>query len=212
MTTKIPLELSAREKNDLIAKTNKQLFQSHGLRVYNLISSPGAGKTTLLEKLADLLKEKFAVIVGDLATTRDADRIKAHGSQAVQIETGGGCHLNAEMVQKAFQKLDTTNLKLLIIENVGNLVCPAAYELGEDEKIAMLSLPEGDDKPAKYPSLFLRANLVLISKTDLSPVMDFNLERAKSDCLKLNAHVRIIEISTKAGNNIDTLVRYLMGK
>ena len=211
MTKKIDLNISAKERNDIIARENHKLFKEHGLRVFNLISSPGSGKTTLLEKLADRLKERLVVIVGDLATTRDADRIKKHGSQAVQIETGGGCHLNAEMVRNAFDKIKTNDARLLIIENVGNLVCPAAYELGEDAKIAMLSLPEGDDKPIKYPSLFLRADLVILSKIDLAPIMDFNREQAKSDCLKLNSKATIIEVSSKIGTGLDDLTHYLIG-
>jgi len=210
MTQKIEMNRSVREKNDHFAAENKVRFKAQNLKSFNLISSPGSGKTTLLESLGQRLGNSLAVIVGDLATTRDADRIRKSGCQAVQIETGGGCHLNAEMVQKAYAELDLANTKTLIIENVGNLVCPAAWDLGEDKKIAMLSVPEGDDKVAKYPTLFMRADLILISKIDLLPIMDFDLKRVQADCAKLNPHSKILLLSAKTGEGMDALQSHLI--
>jgi len=211
MSKIIEVKTPANEKNQRQANENRALFASHGLRVFNLISSPGGGKTTLLEATADRLGNRLGVIVGDLATARDADRILRHGCQAVQIETGGGCHLLAGQVRVAFDKLDTTGMQILIIENVGNLVCPSAYDLGEQAKIGMLSLPEGDDKPAKYPTLFLRTDLVVINKIDLRPVLEYDFERVYKDCRTLNPEVRFLNVSAKTGTGLDAWLSYLTG-
>jgi hydrogenase nickel incorporation protein HypB len=208
----IPVGLPVRERNDLIAGENRKFFQGKKLRVLNVIGSPGCGKTSILEYSARKLGKKLAVIEGDLATAQDAQRILAAGSAAVQIETGGGCHLNAEQVQKALGSLDLSGVEVLIIENVGNLVCPAAYDLGEDAKVAVLSLPEGDEKPSKYPNLFLRADLVLINKMDLKPVMDYDIGRVRSDCKKLNAQATILEVSAKTGEGMGEWMGYVHGK
>ncbi|MFH0921423.1 MAG: hydrogenase nickel incorporation protein HypB [Fibrobacterota bacterium] len=212
MKRTVDMQSPAMERNQRQAEANRALFHALGVRVFNLISSPGAGKTTLLEATADRLKERLAVIVGDLATARDADRIRRHGCQAVQIETGGGCHLNAEQVAHAFTEIKTEKVKVLIIENVGNLVCPSAYDLGEEMKIGMLSLPEGDDKPGKYPTLFLRTGLVLINKMDLAPVMDYDFDRVYNDCRTLNPGVRFLSLAAKTGLGLDDWNRFLTGE
>ncbi|MFP4522700.1 MAG: hydrogenase nickel incorporation protein HypB [Fibrobacterota bacterium] len=209
MGKKIEINMSAREKNDAAAKKNREIFNNRSLRVFNIISSPGSGKTSILEYAAEKLGSKLAVIVGDVFTTQDADRINKKGCVAVQVETGGGCHLNAEMVRDAYEQLDTKKTEILVIENVGNLVCPSTYDLGEDKKIAVISLPEGDEKPSKYPALFNRADAVIINKIDLAPFVDFNIERAESDCRKLNKDVRVIRTSVKTGEGMDSFIDYL---
>jgi hydrogenase nickel incorporation protein HypB len=211
MTKKISINTSLKAQNDLIAAANRNLFQDKNLKVYNLIGSPGCGKTSLLEATAAILKDRLAVIEGDVKTTQDADRILRAGSQAVQIQTGGACHLNAEMVQKALPDINFDGVDVLVIENVGNLVCPSTFDLGENAKVAVLSLPEGDEKPVKYPALFTRAGLVLINKIDLKPVMDYSIERVKSDCLKLKSDVKIIEISAKTLEGVGAWIKYLLG-
>lgn len=208
---KLDIRTSLQERNDRIASENRRLFGRHKLRVFNLIGSPGCGKTSLLEASARVLKNRLAVIEGDVMTTRDADRILAQGSQAVQIQTGGGCHLNAEMVRKSLSDIDFEPVDVLVIENVGNLVCPSTFDLGEAAKVAMISLPEGDEKPVKYPALFVRAELVVINKIDLKPVMDYNLERVRSDCRKLNSAVKVLEVSAKTNEGLDAWIQYLLG-
>ncbi len=208
---KLDIRTSLQERNDQIASENRRLFGRHKLRVFNLIGSPGCGKTSLLEASARVLKNRLAVIEGDVMTTRDADRILAQGSQAVQIQTGGGCHLNAEMVRKSLSDIDFEPVDVLVIENVGNLVCPSTFDLGEAAKVAMISLPEGDEKPVKYPALFVRAELVVINKIDLKPVMDYNLERVRSDCRKLNSAVKVLEVSAKTNEGLDAWIQYLLG-
>ena len=205
----INLNLSVKEKNKILAENNRALFKKAGLKVLNIISSPGSGKTTLLEATAEKLKGKLAVIVGDVFTTADAERIEKHGCQAVQIETKGGCHLNAEMVKKAYDKLALENVEILIIENIGNLVCPSTYDLGEDEKIAMLSFAEGDEKPSKYPALFSRASTVIFSKIDFKELVDFDINRAKNDCRKLNSNIAFIELSVTKNLGMDKWFSYL---
>lgn len=211
MVRKIDINASLKERNDRIAAENRELFRDRKLRVFNLIGSPGCGKTSLLEATAEILMGRLAVIEGDVETTRDAERILRSGSQAVQIQTRGACHLNAEMVQKALGDIGFDGVGVLVIENVGNLVCPSTFDLGENVKIAMVSLPEGDEKPCKYPALFTRANLVLINKIDLKPVMDYSTERVKSDCRKLKSDVRIIETSAKTGEGVEEWIQYLLG-
>lgn len=206
---KIDVNLSAREKNDLLAGENREQFK--GIRVFNMIGSPGAGKTALLEAAASRFGSRMAVIEGDVKTDFDAERIRKNGSHAVQIETGGGCHLNAGMVQGAFKELDTDGIDVLIIENVGNLVCPSSYDLGEMAKIAVTSTPEGDEKPAKYPALFIRAEIVVINKIDLADILDYDIERVKNDCRKLNPDALIFEVSAKTGEGMDALLDHLEG-
>jgi len=205
----IRIGTSATARNDADASHNREHFKEHGLKVVNLIGSPGCGKTSLLEALAAKLGPKLAVVEGDIHTTFDADRVKKAGARAVQIETGGECHLLARQVGRVLHDLDLAGVRLLAIENVGNLVCPADYDLGEDLKIAVLSVAEGDEKPAKYPPLFVRAGAVVFTKTDLLPYVTFDLERAKSDCRKLNSAVRFFETSVKTGQGMNELLAYL---
>jgi len=197
-------------KNAEIAAANRELFRSHGLFVVNLIGSPGCGKTTLLEKTLSSLHLRAAVIEGDINTTFDADRIKATGAPAVQIETQGACHLDAAMVAKAVGELDLASLDILFIENVGNLVCPAGVDLGEDAKIALISVPEGDEKPAKYPALFVRAAVVIVNKIDLLPYVTYSLDRAAADCRKLNNAVEVLALSAATGEGLERWLKYLV--
>ena len=207
-TAKVEVNEPVLAKNIEHAQRNRARFRELGIHVVNLISSPGSGKTTLLETMATLLGPRLAVIVGDLQTERDAVRIRAKGVQAVQIETQGACHLDAESVGKALQQLDLSLVRLLVIENVGNLVCPASYDLGENEKLVLLSTPEGDDKVLKYPSIFSRANLLVITKVDLLGVLDFDPQKAIAECLSLSPKVKSFLVSAKTGQGIAELLSY----
>jgi len=199
MTEKIEVKTSAQAANNQVAGENRAFFQEKSLPVLNLVSSPGSGKTSLLEKMAIHYGKGLAVITGDIQMTYDADRVRKAGAQAVQIETHGTCHLTAAMVQSKFRELDWKGVKLLVIENIGNLVCPSTYDLGEHLKVALLSVAEGDEKPMKYPALFLRAGAVVFTKMDLLPHVDFDVARAKEDCLKLNPQTRFFSVSCKTG-------------
>ena len=197
------------DKNDHEAAHNREHFNSHGVLAINLMSSPGSGKTTILEKLADLGDFKFCVIEGDLETNRDADRIKAKGIEAYQITTGSACHLDAFMVHKALHHLPLKDVDVCFIENVGNLVCPASYDVGAHLNIVLVSVPEGDDKIEKYPVMFRQADLVLITKTDLLPYFDFDMEKAKESARRLKPNVDILEISTKDEDSIKKLAKWI---
>jgi hydrogenase nickel incorporation protein HypB len=191
--------------NDRIAAENRSYFADKGVLAINIMSSPGAGKTTLIENTIRALKDEFtiAVIEGDIQTTYDAERISATGAQAVQINTGGGCHLDANMISHSLIQLDLNNVDLLIIENVGNLVCPAGFDLGENYKVAILSVSEGDDKPSKYPLIFNVSDALLINKTDLLPYVDCDVERIREASLRINPDLEIFEISCKTGDGLD---------
>lgn len=195
------------------ARENRAVFDKNHVVAINLISSPGAGKTTLLEKTIAGLKENVAVgvIEGDLYTARDAERVAAQGAAAVQINTGGACHLNAGMVSRALEELPLASLDLLFIENVGNLVCPAAFYLGEHVKAAILSVPEGDDKPAKYPEVFQESQVAVISKSDLLPYTDFNLERCVAELKEVNPDLQIFVTSAKTGRGMEDWLNWLEG-
>jgi hydrogenase nickel incorporation protein HypB len=208
MSDVISVKQTAQEKNREIAAANRMFFTEKKVLAVNLISSPGSGKTALLEVLSARLGKSLAVITGDVQTELDAQRITAAGGQAVQIETGGACHLNAEMVRAKFGRLTWTQVRYLVIENVGNLVCPSSYDLGEHEKAAMLSVAEGDEKPVKYPALFVRAGLVIISKIDLLSHVRFNLQRAEDDCRKLNHAMTLLRISSQTGEGLDALTAH----
>lgn len=209
MSETLFLKSSAMARNDALAAKNREFFRKHGILAFNLVSSPGAGKTLLLERMAERWGAALGVITGDIQMTFDADRIARAGGQAVQIETGGSCHLTADMVRQELEGRTWPGVKIMVIENVGNLVCPATYDLGEAFKVAMLSVTEGDEKPAKYPALFHRAEAVLISKMDLLPHVDFNMERAEADCLKLNAAAKLFRISCRSGEGLETWFDYL---
>lgn len=187
-------------KNDLKANELREIYKAKGLFVINLMSSPGSGKTTLLENLSTFENFSFSVIEGDLETNRDAERLKARGIKAYQITTGDACHLEALMVERGLIELQKQgNLgEYLMIENVGNLVCPASYDLGANVNIVLLSTPEGDDKILKYPTMFLCADIVMISKADLMEHFDFHIENIKSDLGKLNSRAKLLTIDKRA--------------
>ena len=193
------------DANSRIAQENRKLFDSHGLTVINLMSSPGAGKTTLLEQMGTHFEGllKIGVIEGDIQTTLDAERVAAAGLQAVQIETDGACHLDANMIQNALENLDINGLDLLVVENVGNLVCPAEFNVGEDHKVMMLSVTEGDDKPYKYPLMFKESQILLISKVDLLPYLRCDVEKIKEAARSINPDLIIFEISSYTGQGLD---------
>ena len=183
------------DKNDHEAAHNRAHFESHGVLAVNLMSSPGSGKTTLLEKMAALAPFKYGVIEGDLETNRDADRLKKLGIPAYQIQTGSACHLDAFMVHKALHDMPLDDLDVCFVENVGNLVCPASYDVGSHLNIVLVSVPEGNDKIAKYPVMFRAADLVLITKTDLLPHFDYDIENEKREARKLKPNVDILEVN-----------------
>lgn len=207
----INLHRGILSKNDRFAEQNRHYFKSKGLLVINLLSSPGSGKTALIERILQDYSDSIGIgaIVGDLATDNDARRLQSKGASTIQITTGNACHLEAAMVAKAAQKLDLDNLDLLIIENVGNLVCPAAYDLGQDLRVVLLSVTEGEDKPLKYPTMFKSAQLVIINKIDLAAVIEFNRDQAISNIRKIAPQAQIFEISAKTGEGIDYLYTYL---
>ncbi|WP_457640420.1 hydrogenase nickel incorporation protein HypB [Persephonella sp.] len=202
------------DANDKQAESNRKHFDQYRILAVNLMSSPGAGKTTLLEKTIELLNEelKIGVIEGDLETNRDAERIKAKGAPAYQITTGQACHLDAFMVHEGIHHLPLNELDIIFIENVGNLVCPASYDIGAHLNVVLLSVPEGDDKPAKYPVMFRSADLFLITKIDLLPHFDFDIDKAIEEARKLNPKVDVIQISTKTGEGLDKWINYLKMK
>jgi hydrogenase nickel incorporation protein HypB len=177
--------------------------------VINMIGSPGCGKTAILQRTAQHFGGRLAVIVGDIKTTLDADRIAQGGIAAVPIETGGSCHLAPSMVRDALAGLDLGALDLLVIENVGNLVCPAAVDLGEDIKVGVLSVPEGDEKVRKYPALFLRTAAVLVNKVDLLPYCEFDVRRVREDCLKVNPDAEVFEVSATTGKGFEAWLEFL---
>ena len=193
------------DANDRIARENRKLFDEKGIYVINLMSSPGAGKTTLVEKTIGALRQMFtiSVIEGDIQDTYDAIRVAKLDIPVVQINTGGGCHIDANMVREALADLILDGVDLLINENVGNLVCPAEFKIGENAKIMILSTPEGADKPSKYPLMFHESSVMLINKMDLMPYVSFDLAKAKADALKCNPELKIFEVSCKTGEGLD---------
>ncbi|MEN8208832.1 MAG: hydrogenase nickel incorporation protein HypB [Candidatus Fermentibacteria bacterium] len=202
---KVDITTSVMSKNDLFAAENRGFLKGKGIYTLNLISSPGSGKTTVLESMARFFGPRMAVIEGDIQTRRDAERIEKAGCQAWQIETGGACHLDAHAVKHAMDHmdLDSDDLELLAIENVGNLICPSGYDLGENLRIGLLSVPEGDDKILKYPSLFSSINVLLINKMDLLPHLDFDVDRAIEECRSLNPDVIVLTASAKTGEGME---------
>ena len=197
--------------NAELAERNRERFQETGLRVVSVVSSPGSGKTALLERtLADLQnKVGIGVIVGDLQTDNDARRLRGKGAPVVQITTGGYCHLEASMVASAMDKLELPALKLLFIENVGNLVCPAAYDLGEACRVVLLSVTEGEDKPLKYPTIFRNADAVIVSKMDLADAVGLDREALRSSLRHAAPHARVFELSARTGEGMDAWYAYL---
>ena len=214
-TKVVEVNRSLLEANQKQAHANRHHIEDMGALAINMISSPGSGKTTLLERTIEALKEtvKIGVIEGDIETERDAERIRAKGVPAVQLTTGGACHLDAPMVHGGLHVLEHfgkgQGFDLIFIENVGNLVCPATFDLGEHRRVILLSVPEGSDKPAKYPTTFRGADLVLITKTDLLPYFDFSLEEARKESETLKPGVPIIELSATSGEGFDHWINYL---
>ena len=207
----IPVVRNILEANDRIAGQLKKLFADRGILVLNLMSSPGAGKTSLLERtLTDLAPEmRMAVIEGDLQTDNDARRVAATGAQAVQVNTEGGCHLDGSMIMEALNSIDLDGLDILFVENVGNLVCPAEFSVGEDFNVALLSVAEGDDKPEKYPLLFHISAVMVLNKTDLLPYVDFDLAKATAHAKKLNENIAVFPVSCRNGEGLNAWYDWL---
>jgi len=197
------------DKNDQEAHHNREHFNEHGVLAINLMSSPGSGKTTLLEKMGSLAPFKFGVIEGDLETSRDADRLTAVGIPAVQIQTGSACHLDAFMVHKGLHDLPLAPLDVCFIENVGNLVCPASYDVGSHLNIVLVSIPEGEDKIAKYPVMFRCADLILITKTDLLPYFKYDIEREKAEARKIKPNVDILEVNINDETSVKRVIEWI---
>lgn len=209
--TVIAIEEDILAKNNRLASFNRALFKDKGIFVLNLVSSPGSGKTTLLERtLRDLAgKYRFSVIEGDQQTDNDARRIAATGVAVRQINTGAGCHLDAHQIMHGTEGFDLDHLDILMIENVGNLVCPASFDLGEHHKVAVLSVTEGEDKPLKYPQMFHNSTVMLLNKTDLLPHLDFDLEKCKAYARQVNPAIIIFEVSARTGEGMEAWYRWL---
>ncbi|MDI3323302.1 hydrogenase nickel incorporation protein HypB [Pontibacterium granulatum] len=207
----VQIEQDILGKNDRYAALNRAHFEQQSLFVLNLVSSPGSGKTTLLTETINRIKEsrKVAVIEGDQQTANDADRIRETGVPAIQVNTGKGCHLDAHMVGHAMEKFDDMKGGLLFIENVGNLVCPAAFDLGEAHKVAILSVTEGEDKPLKYPDMFHAADLMILNKTDLLPYLDFDVERCIEYARQVNPNIQVMQLSARSGEGMDEWIEWL---
>ncbi len=207
----VQLEVDVLAQNNRLAERNRGFFDAKKITALNVVSSPGSGKTTLLEKTIAILKNEFNlyVIEGDQQTLNDAQRIQAAGAPVIQINTGNGCHLDADMVNKAVKQLNVPENTLLFIENVGNLVCPALFDLGEAYRVVVISVTEGDDKPLKYPAMFHSADICIINKTDLLPYVDFNVENAKAYARQANYNLTFFELSTRTGEGLDNWINWL---
>lgn len=208
---KINVVKKVLQANDLVARDNRQRFNTAGVLAINLISAPGSGKTTLLEKTLPALKPDYSsvVIVGDLETTRDADRLAPLAKEVVQINTGMSCHLYANQVAQSMENLPLQEADFAFIENVGNMVCPGEFDLGENLKVVLYSVPEGDDKVAKYPTIFRVADLILLTKVDLLAHLDFDMNRVETDIARLNAHVPIVKFSVRTGDGFQDWLNWL---
>jgi hydrogenase nickel incorporation protein HypB len=204
VTKKIPILKEVTEANSLLADALRVAFAENSVLALNIIASPGAGKTSLLESTIEELdgELQIAVIEGDPTTSIDAERIAAVGMPVVQINTGGGCHLEARQIQRALDQLDVSNADVIIIENVGNLMCPTAWDLGEDIKVVVASLPEGDDKPLKYPMAFLSAQAIVINKVDLEPYIPAKAAMMRENALRINPDLAVFEVSCLTGHGI----------
>lgn len=211
---RIEIEQDIMSRNNLLAERNRGYFEAKGILTFNLVSSPGSGKTSLLEKtIRDLGNDiQFCIIEGDQQTMHDAHRIKEAGAPVVQVNTGEGCHLDADMINRAVKKLEPADHSVLMIENVGNLVCPALFDLGESVRVVIMSVTEGDDKPAKYPYMFMTSDLCIINKTDLLPYVDFDMEKAKEYAKQINAQLEFIELSVRTGEGMEGWYEWLRRK
>lgn len=212
MSRNIKLEKKILSRNDLIASELRDRFRKEGVVVLNMVSAPGSGKTSLLERTLTALSRHLsvAVVEGDVQTENDARRIAKTGVPVTQINTGGACHLEAEMIRKALDRFNLRDLDLLIIENVGNLVCPSAFDLGEDVRISVISVTEGDDKPLKYPAMFHTAHAMVINKMDLLPHTDFSIEEVVRNARSLNPGIQILKTSCRTGEGLDLWSEYVL--
>ncbi len=209
----VAVERDLLEKNNALAAGNRAYFGDRGILALNLVSSPGSGKTELLVKTIEKLAGKLKpyVVEGDQQTTNDAERIRATSAEAIQINTGKGCHLDAHMVGHAVDHLAPSEGSVVFIENVGNLVCPAGFDLGEAHKVVILSVTEGDDKPLKYPDIFAASDLVLINKTDLLAYVDFDMDKAAANARRVKPGIKVLPVSAKTGEGLDNWIAWLMG-
>ncbi|MDD3890074.1 MAG: hydrogenase nickel incorporation protein HypB [Syntrophomonadaceae bacterium] len=210
----VKMESNLLGANELLARKNRSLFAEQGLLAVNLMSSPGSGKTTILEQTIDFLDGQFklGVIEGDLYTDQDARRIEKKGVQVIQINTEGGCHLDAGMVGNAFSQLPSGDRDMIFIENVGNLVCPAEFDLGEDFRAVVISTTEGNDKPLKYPLIFRKAGVIFLNKIDLLPYTDFRLDQFSDDVARLNPSAPVFMVSGRTGEGIEKWTEWLLEK
>jgi hydrogenase nickel incorporation protein HypB len=208
---RLSVEQDILRRNDVVAERNRGWFEGRGVLALNLVSSPGSGKTSLLERTIRDLRDEIplAVIEGDQQTLNDAERIAAAGAPVLQVNTGFGCHLDAEMIRRALAELEVPAGGVLLIENVGNLVCPALFDLGEQAKVVIISVTEGDDKPQKYPAMFAAASLCVINKTDLLPHVDFDVEACKDAARRVNPALAFVELSATRGEGLDGWYRWL---
>ena len=210
--TKIDIETSILNKNDLLAERNRGYFEAKNIRCLNMVSSPGSGKTTLLETVIKKTtgKKKLFVIEGDQQTVNDANRIEKAGAPAIQINTGNGCHLDAQMINDGVKTLNPDDNSVLVIENVGNLVCPALFDLGEKERVVIISITEGEDKPLKYPNMFHTSQVCVINKIDLMPYLDFDMNAFRENALKVNHHLKFFELSATKGTGVDDFIEWIL--
>jgi len=208
---RVPLEGKVLNENARIAAELRERFRQHHVLVINLISSPGSGKTTLLERTLESFEEheRVAVLTGDIQTENDANRLKRYGFPVKQITTGGTCHLDARMIEKHIADWKLDDLDLLIIENVGNLVCPSSYDLGENAKIVLLSVTEGEDKPLKYPSIFFKSELLVLTKTDLLPYVPFDVPTAVTNARRVHREIEVVKVSSLTGNGMREWLQWL---
>ena len=207
----IRLERDILLKNNLTAERNRGFFEAKGVTAINLVSSPGSGKTTILERTIKELGDtmSFFIIEGDQQTMNDADRIHAAGAPVVQVNTGNGCHLDSEMINRAVKQLEPTENSILFIENVGNLVCPSMFDLGESLRVVIISVTEGEDKPLKYPNMFESSDICIINKTDLLPYVDFSVEKTREYALRVNHHLKFFEVSARTGEGLKEWYNWL---
>jgi len=209
--SRLPLEKKVLSENDRIARQLRERFLARGLFCLNFISSPGAGKTSLLERTLERFRpnERVALLTGDIQTDNDAKRLARFGFPVKQITTGGTCHLDARMIERALEDWPLESLDMLLIENVGNLVCPSSYDLGEAAKVVVLSVAEGEDKPLKYPSIFFKSELMILNKIDLLPYVSFELAAARANALQVHPGMEIVELSWKTGAGFDDWMKWL---
>lgn len=210
----IAIEQDVLFQNNMLAQRNRGWFDAKGILALNLVSSPGSGKTSVLEKTITDLKDELSisVIEGDQQTLNDADRIKATGAEVVQVNTGNGCHLDSEMIRKAVEKLQPADNSILMVENVGNLVCPALFDLGEETKVVIISVTEGDDKPQKYPTMFAASGLCLINKIDLLPYVNFDVDKCEEAARQVNPALEFIRVSATTGEGMDLWYDWLRSR